>query len=111
MLTLIGNTIYITKGDTLDLQVAIQNQDGEEYTPSDNDRIRFAMKKKYSDLTPIMVKDIPSDTMRLRIEADETKQWMVQQTPYVYDIEITFEDGTVDTFIERQKLYVTEEVY
>ena len=111
MLTLIGNTIYITKGDTLDLQVAIQNQDGEEYTPSENDRIRFAMKKKYTDLEPMIVKEISPDTLRLRIEAEETKRWKTSPTPYVYDIEITFEDGTVDTFIERQKLYVTEEVY
>ena len=30
--------------------------------------------------------------------------------PYVYDIEITMADGTVDTFIDRAKFIVTEEV-
>ena len=111
MLTLAGNTIYITRGDTLDLQIHIQDQDGKEYTLSENDKIRFAMKKKYSDLAPMIIKDISPDTLRLRIESNETKQWDARPTPYVYDIEITFADGTVDTFIDRQRIYVTEEVY
>lgn len=111
MLKLANNTIYITKGDTLDLQVQIKDQSGDEYTPSENDSIRFALKRKYSDPEPLILKIIPISTMRLRIESDETKQLEVRATPYVYDIEITFEDGTVDTFIDCEKLYVTEEVY
>jgi hypothetical protein len=48
--------------------------------------------------------------MLLRLEAEETKLLTAGWVPYVYDIQITMEDGTVDTFIDRAKLIVTEEV-
>ena len=110
MLKLQGNTIYITKGDTLDLTVNILDQDGEAYTPDPNDVIRFALKKKYTDPEPLILQTIPSGTLRLRVESDVTETLEVSKTPYVYDIQITMVDGTVDTFIDCQKLYVTEEV-
>jgi hypothetical protein len=111
MMKLNGNTIYLTQGDTLDLQVNILDQDGEPYSPSPEDSIRFALKKNYADDEPLILKEIPSETLRLRLESEQTKLLPVSKTPYVYDIEITLSDGTVDTFIDRQKLYITEEVY
>lgn len=111
MVRLSGNTIYCTQGDTLDLQINITDQDGEPYIPEQNDLIRFAMKGNYRDAEPLIVKIIPNDTLRLRLESDETKRLKPRDVPYVYDVEITMDDGTVDTFIERQKLYITEEVY
>ena len=111
MIRLSGNTIYLTKGDTLELQVNVLNKDGTSYLPSEGDVIRFAVKRKYSDTKPVLVKVIPNDTLRLRLEAEETQILDASSTPYVYDIEIKMVDGTVDTFIDRQKLYVTEEVY
>lgn len=110
MQTLSGNTIYITRGDTLDLSITIYDQNGEEYTPEEGAVIRFAMKKKYTDTEPLIKKVIPISTMKLRIEADEMKAIPASRTPYVYDVELTLPDGTVDTFIDRQNLYVTEEV-
>lgn len=111
MIRLSGNTIYLTKGDTLELQVNVLNKDGTPYLPSEGDVIRFAVKRKYSDAMPVLVKVIPNDTLRLRLEAEETQILDASSTPYVYDIEIKMVDGTVDTFIDRQKFYVTEEVY
>ncbi len=57
-----------------------------------------------------MRKIIPHDSMNLRLESEETKLLKAGGLPYVYDIEITMADGTVDTFIERAKFVVTEEV-
>ena len=110
MMKLNGNTIYLTKGDTLDLQVSILDQEGEEYIPDPEDRIRFALKKKYSDPDPLLVVPISNETLQLRIESDQTDTLQASKTPYVYDIQLTMADGTVDTFIDRQKFYVTEEV-
>ena len=111
MVKLAGNTIYVTQGDTLDLQINIYDQSGEAYTPDAGDVIRFALKKNYLDLNPLIAKTIDNDTLRLRLESEETKVLKASINPYVYDIEITMEDGTVDTFIDRQKFYVTEEVH
>ena len=110
MLKLKGNAIYLTKGDTLDVDVQITDSEGAEYVPETGDSIRFALKSDYSDLEPLIIKDIPISTMQLRLESEETKILKARKVPYVYDIQITLKDGTVDTFIDRQKFYVTEEV-
>ena len=110
MVNISGTTITITRGDTLDALVEIFLPDGSLYPVQAGDAIRFALKQKYRDREPLLRKEIPHDTMNLRLESEETKLLRAGGVPYVYDIEITMEDGTVDTFIERAKLIVTEEV-
>lgn len=104
-----GTTITLTRGDTLKTKIRMFDPVGEEYIPSENDRIRFAMKQKYSDYDPILVIDIPTDTCVLHIKPEDTKE--LDFGRYVYDIELTMEDGTVDTFITRATLKLSEEVY
>ena len=110
MVSISGTTITITRGDTLDALVEIFQSDGSPYPVQSDDVIRFALKQKYSDREPLLRKIIPHDSMNLRLESEETKLLKAGGLPYVYDIEITMADGTVDTFIERAKFVVTEEV-
>lgn len=105
------NKIYITRGDTLETSVSIYTESGDEYVPTEFDKIRFALKSDYSDSSPILLKEIPYDTLILRLESEDTKKLAARKKPYVYDIEITMENGNVDTFIDRSPFYVTEEVY
>ena len=92
-------------------------RDGEEYTPGPADRIRFALKHKelkadksdFVDDTPLILKEIPTDTMLLRLDPEDTKDKAFGK--YVYDIEITFPDGYVDTFITKAHFELTEEVH
>lgn len=102
-----GTNITLTRGDTLIAEVkATVKSTGEDYIPTAQDHVRFAMKrnqmdagrKRFIDEEPLLEVSVPTDTMILRIEADATKEFDFGQ--YWYDIEITFEDGTVDTFIE-----------
>lgn len=106
-------TIYITQGDTLDTLVSplIENDYGElvDYTPEVGDMIRFAVAGAFGQ-EPIIVQSIPTDTLHLRVEADDTKKLIARKKPYVYDIELTKADGTVITFIDRGELYSTDEV-
>lgn len=104
-----GTTISITRGDTLNVSINLTNQDGSQYVKHEGDTIRFAMKKNYADDVCILKKDIPVDTMVLRLESEETKS-LEMGTTYVYDIQLTMYDGTVNTFIDKGKLKVTEEV-
>ena len=103
-----GKTITLTKGDTFIAMVTITDGDGNIYTPQEGDSIRFAAKQNYEDYSPVIVKDIPTDTMTLTIESGDTKPLAVGT--YVFDVQLTYADGRVDTFIDKGKLKLTEEV-
>lgn len=49
MVTVSGNNIYMTRGDTATLNLTITNEDGSIYTPSDTDVILFTVKKSTLD--------------------------------------------------------------
>lgn len=111
-----GTSITLTRGDTMNVKVDIK-KDGEVYTPESGDQVRFAVKHKilkankmgYIDDDPLILKDIPIDTMILSLDPEDTKDLAFDT--YVYDIELTFADGAVDTFIAKAKFKLTEEVH
>lgn len=115
MYSINGNKITLTRGDTLIAQVGIL-QDGEAYTPVEGDVVRFALKhaemtadkSAFIDVNPIFTVTIPNDTLLLRIESEQTKALAFGK--YVYDVQITFADGRVDTFIANAPLTLTPEV-
>ena len=110
MVRIKGRTISLTRGDTLDAALEIFYRDGSPYTVQEGDVIRFALKRRYSDREPVILKEIPGDTLLLHLESSETKALRADWAPYAYDIQLTASDGSVDTFIERGKLIVTDEV-
>jgi hypothetical protein len=109
MVNIQGSTITLTRGDTLRVSLELTDHTGNIYTPNEGDHIRFAMKRKYNDAEPLILKTIPNDTLILEIEPQETKS--LPCVEYVYDIEMTYANGDVDTFINKAKLQLTEEVY
>lgn len=104
-----GTTIVATRGDTVKLHVELMDSENHEYIPQEGDVIRFAMKEDYNDAETIIEKIIPNDTQILRIEPEDTKP-LPQPSQYVYDIQITYANGDVDTFIDKAKFKLTEEV-
>ena len=116
MVRINGTTITMTRGDTLCVNVEM-TLDGEPYVPSGNDSIRFALKtpkmtgsrSEYKDTEPLILKPIPIETCQLVLQPEDTKSLGFGQ--YVYDIEITMEDGTVDTFINEATMILAPEVY
>ena len=114
MLSINGTTIHLTQGDTFDAEIDLKiEKDGysSKYVPEEGDSIRFAIKSSYKSEEPIILKEIPTDTMRLRLESEETKLLKAKAVPYVYDIELTRADGTVVTFICEAEWYSTNEVH
>ncbi len=97
MFSLSGNNIRLTRGDSLYLDITL-TKDGEAYIPDPGDVIRFAMKKDYRSPNPVLVKNIPIETLQLVILPSDTKDLMMG-TDYVYDIELTTASGDVDTFL------------
>lgn len=112
------NKITMTRGDTLLASVGLKNKTtGEDYTPVEGDEVRFAMKskrmtaggKEFYDTEPLILKPIPIAEMVLELEPEDTKPYGFGE--YVYDIQITFADGRVDTFIENAPFILTPEVH
>lgn len=112
-----NNVIYLTRGDSMTLTVSITDSDGNEYTPSSSDVIRFALKRDkytlggrdFSDTAPLITKTIDPTTLELVIDPEDTADLDFGQ--YAYDIELTDSDGAVDTFIPPTKFYLCPEVY
>ena len=102
-----GNIITLTRGDTLKALIEITDADGSPYNASNGDTIRFAAKKSYDNDELSLLKYIPTTTMMLVIDPEDTKS--LNFGTYVYDIQITKSSGEVDTFI-KGKLKLTEEV-
>lgn len=115
MQKIVGNNITLTRGDTFIAKVEM-TKNGEEYIPQEGDVIRFALKHNtltpdgtdFTDQTPLVSITIPNETQILEIEPANTKTLGFGN--YVYDIQITFENGDVDTFIADAGFKLAPEV-
>lgn len=109
MLKIIGNNIYLTRGDTLTLVLTL-TKDGEAYEVDPDDSIRFAISTGYEGEVAynlIHEQPVPIDTLQFTVASSVTKT--LDYKAYNYDVEITHPDGAVDTVISG-KLHITGEV-
>lgn len=103
-----GNTIFLTRGDTLRALVSIKQNDDIDYTPVEGDVIRFALKRRelnaqkteFLDKKPLVVKEIPKETLLLKLDPADTAN--LPFGVYKYDIQLTSANGDVDTFISDE---------
>lgn len=87
-----GTTIYLTRGDTLRIIVGLNNKDKTPYIPAENDSIRFALKSsrmnaqktEFLDKEPLLIKNVPMDTMELKLDPEDTKK--LSFGTYKYDL-------------------------
>lgn len=115
MVQIKNNVIRMTRGDTLLLRVRV-TVGGVPYVPMEGDSVRFALKrddmdyykKQFKDAAPLVVRDIPTDTMLLRLEPEDTKG--LDFGDYVYDVQLTFASGFVRTVIADTKITLCREV-
>lgn len=118
MYKIIGNNITLTRGDTFEAVIGIERTDGTDYTPEAGDVVRFALKheeyigQRYTELkdaAPLILKQVPIDTMLLAIEPADTKPLGFGK--YVYDVELTQADGRVTTVIADAAFTLATEVH
>ena len=100
-----GKRINMTRGDTLVAEVGISNPDGTPYELQSGDSVRFKMTDVPGGAS-LIVKDITSD-MVLRLDPDDTN--CLPFGSYFFDVEMTYADGTVDTFIPEGTLTLDAE--
>lgn len=76
-----GTTISLTRGDTLKVLITLTTKNKNPYIPVAADRIRFALKSakmnvnktEFTDKNPLILKDIPYNTMELKLDPEDTK--------------------------------------
>lgn len=111
MITIEGTTITMPCGDTLEVPVLMNFKHGGTYTPQAGDQMKFALKRPkmnttktdYKDRVPIVEKNIPINTQILKLEPTDTS---LPFGSYVYDIQLIYANGTVDTFINEATLNI-----
>lgn len=77
-----GTNIKLTRGDSFYCEISMKNSSGEPYEPQAGDVVRFYLKRdllnppksEYIDRNPLISKAVPTDTMILHLEPDDTKE-------------------------------------
>lgn len=95
--------MYLTRGDTGEFTIT-PKKNKQTYVMQEGDIVRFTVKKNTNDAVALISKTglnieiLPSDTSGLKYGT------------YKYDVEMTFADGRVCTFIGPNDFVITEEV-
>ena len=111
-----GNIIKVTRGNAFKSNLYLKTKNGGRYVPEEGDRIILEVgfkrlrqdKKDYAEKGAVLTVEIPSDTLKIRIEPEE-----IEKLPYddlVYDVTIIHENGDPDTVIEGKDFIVTKKV-
>ena len=103
-----GMNITLTRGDTLAFEVGMK-KGNQTYTPVEGDKLRFALSIGYvgeQGYQLIKSQDIDTTTRLVVVDAETTAGWTEDE--YNYDIELTYADGKVDTFIQGMVFMVGE---
>ena len=110
-----GTDILLTRGDTFECDITIYDGD-EAYSPAVGDVIKFYLKHAkmnpqrtgYAETSPLITKTIDNSTLKLHLDPTDTAS--LGFGAYVYDIELTKADTSVDTFINNANFVLIPEV-
>jgi hypothetical protein len=109
-----NGSITLTRGDTLEVVVKLYENscdcecDSDQFVLEEGSSCRFAVKEDYDSTEVLINKDIPIDTMLLKLDPSDTKN--LEFGTYVYDIQVTLPNGDVDTVLPRKLFRLAEEV-
>ena len=111
-----NNAITLTRGDSGIAEITLTTEAGEQYTPQEGDSVHFYAKPNKFTLKmtefvaaePVIEKTIPITDLNLRLNPQDTKDLPFGE--YLYDLELTFADGYVDTFVNCAPFRIVPEV-
>lgn len=99
-----GKKIYLTRGDTAYIDVALEDNSGNNYEPVQGDKLYFRLKKNVYEKALIVEKEIDLETLKLEITPEDTK--MLGFGTYCYEVELVTEAGEHFTVIENAAFVV-----
>ena len=105
MLKIDNNEIYITRGDSGIIELALE-KDGEPYDYSE-DTVVFSVKRRPCDFNPVIQKEVVGN--RIVLNPADTKS--LPFGVYFYDVKVNTAGGDVITAIVPTNFTVGEEVH
>ena len=103
MFNVSNNNISLTRGDTVILNLDIQN-----YELQDSDDVVLTVKKNVNTPTIILQKKLDFENMRFVIKPDDTSK--IPYGTYKYDVQITTSEGNVYTIITPHDFILDGEI-
>lgn len=104
MFKILDKTIQLTRGDSAEFGIQILDASGNLYELQDGDLVEFTVKDNtYSD--KILIHKIGT---HISINPEDTK--LLSYKKYVYDVQVTLKNGTVNTIIPPSTLEILSEV-
>lgn len=100
-----GSTIHITRGDTAYMTLDLYDSTGK-YILRDTDIVQLTVKENIDDNVFLFQKRLVEG--QFKIESVDTKQLAFGN--YIYDVQIIFENGDVNTVIEPSVFKICGEV-
>lgn len=103
------NTLTVTRGDTLPVDITITNSDGTPYAMQEGDVLILSVKRTTDyDEEPAIQKQMDSSTgPSCTLSSDDTN---IDYGAYFYDVELTQANGFRTTIVKPTAFTVTEEV-
>ena len=98
MLKITNNEIYLTRGDTMQVELTLTNADGTAYEPAEGDEVIFRLRKNVNEGTVLIEKSIDTSTMVLELAPEDTIP--LSSGTYHYEVEIITSQGHHYTVIE-----------
>ena len=103
------NTIHLTRGDTARCAIGqvVNTVTNTNYTPSAEDTVTMTIKKTVLQADPCVHLIVPGGEV-LHIKPEDTKEMAFGK--YVYDVQLTTEDGDVYTIVPPTTFDLLKEV-
>lgn len=98
------NTIILTRGDSAHFEIEVVDSKGNPVELPDTTTVTFTVKQSINDKTALITKH------GLAVNIDPADTSTLEYGTYVYDVQLTYQDGAVDTIITPSSFIVTGEV-
>lgn len=107
MIKVKGTDIFIVRGDAATINLTIKDKVAKNnYALDEKDKVTLSVKKDIYCKDILIQKDFENNTLWL--EKEDTQN--LDFGEYVYDVQLTYQDGKKDTIIQPSKFIILSEV-
>lgn len=106
MFKVVGNDIYLIRGDSAEFEIKLRTRFGKPVTLSEDDKLILTIRKNIKSEEPSLQKEFIKG--KIMLTPDDTNR--MDFGKYIYDVQLTRKDGYVDTIIPPHVFNILEEV-